>query len=172
MAQGGITKKLLSLVHVRRGTQILLGYKKRGFGAGKWNGFGGKLEPGETMEQCARRETREECSIEVESMVLKGVITFSYDSLPASVMEVHVFSAEGVQGEARESDEMRPQWFEIEEVLAPQMLAQMWQDDKFWLPQLLAGEFGDNLFEATFRFKGHEGADSEVVLQHEVHART
>ena len=39
-------KKLLSLVYVRRGTQILLGLKKRGFGQGKWNGFGGKLEEG------------------------------------------------------------------------------------------------------------------------------
>lgn len=41
------TNKLLTLV--------LLGMKKRGFGAGKWNGFGGKVQPGETIEEAARQ---------------------------------------------------------------------------------------------------------------------
>ena len=47
--------KVLTLVFIRRQGEILLGYKKRGFGAGKWNGFGGKVEAGETIEEAAER---------------------------------------------------------------------------------------------------------------------
>ena len=43
--------------------RVLLGRKKRGMGLGKWNGFGGKIEAGETMRQCAVRELREECGL-------------------------------------------------------------------------------------------------------------
>ena len=47
--------KILTLAFVRRQRDILLGYKKRGFGAGKWNGFGGKVEIAETIEDAAKR---------------------------------------------------------------------------------------------------------------------
>ena len=60
--------KLLSLVFVlnKTGRCVLLGLKKRGFGEGRWNGFGGKLEAGETMEQCAARELCEESGLRCE----------------------------------------------------------------------------------------------------------
>ncbi len=48
-------KKVLTLVFVREGDKILLGLKKRGFGKGKWNGFGGKVERGETIKQATIR---------------------------------------------------------------------------------------------------------------------
>lgn len=54
------TKKLLTLVLVVEPRRVLLGMKKRGFGAGKWNGFGGKVQTGETIEQGARRYTYKE----------------------------------------------------------------------------------------------------------------
>ena len=47
--------KVLTLAFVRRPSEILLGFKKRGFGVGLWNGFGGKVEPGETIEAAAKR---------------------------------------------------------------------------------------------------------------------
>lgn len=50
-----MTRKVFSLVFVRNASDILLGWKKRGFGQGKWNGFGGKVEPGETIIQGAVR---------------------------------------------------------------------------------------------------------------------
>lgn len=72
--------KLLTLVFLREGSKVLLGMKKRGFGVGKWNGFGGKVreqktesqlgilhtsllqvEAGETIVEAAAREVREEC---------------------------------------------------------------------------------------------------------------
>ena len=54
-------RKVLTLVLLRQENWVLLGMKKRGFGVGKWNGFGGKLEPGETVVEAAAREVREEC---------------------------------------------------------------------------------------------------------------
>ncbi len=61
--------KQLSLVMIlnREARSILLGMKKRGFGEGKWNGFGGKLEPGERMIQCAQRELEEESGLQVDA---------------------------------------------------------------------------------------------------------
>ena len=161
-------KKLLSLVYVRRGTQILLGLKKRGFGQGKWNGFGGKLEEGESMEQCARRELQEEAGIEVERMDLRGIINFRYHTLPR-VLEVHVYEAQGIVDEAAlgESEEMRPQWFE--ETAIP--LDQMWADDPYWLPDLLRGEYDGRVFDASFVFRGHEGPPSQEILEHTVSLR-
>lgn len=50
-----LSSKLLTLVLVVQPGRVLLGMKKRGFGAGKWNGFGGKVQPGESIEDAARR---------------------------------------------------------------------------------------------------------------------
>ena len=56
-----MSKKILTLVFLREDGRVLLGMKKRGFGAGKWNGFGGKVETGETITEAAVREVKEEC---------------------------------------------------------------------------------------------------------------
>ncbi|HBY09281.1 MAG TPA: hypothetical protein DEH22_16440, partial [Chloroflexi bacterium] len=45
--------------------EVLLGYKKIGFGQGKYTGFGGKVEPGETVAEAALRELTEETSVTV-----------------------------------------------------------------------------------------------------------
>ena len=50
-----VARKLLTLTLVQRENEVLLGFKKRGFGQGKWNGFGGKVEPGETIVNAAVR---------------------------------------------------------------------------------------------------------------------
>lgn len=47
--------KLFTLIIVRNEDEILLGFKKRGFGVGKWNGFGGKVETGESITDAAVR---------------------------------------------------------------------------------------------------------------------
>ena len=60
-------RKVLTLVLLREDNRVLLGMKKRGFGAGKWNGFGGKLEPGETVVEAAAREVQEECGLTVNT---------------------------------------------------------------------------------------------------------
>eukprot|EP00937_MAST-01D_sp_MAST-1D-sp2_P001814 g1814.t1 len=158
--------KLLSLVYLREGTRVLLGYKKRGFGANKWNGFGGKREGGESMERCARRELQEEAGIEVARMEFRGRCHYRYQTLPRP-LEVHVYEAYDIVGGAvAESDEMRPEWFEASDV----PVDKMWADDPYWLPQLLQdGGFGvGRVFEASFLFRRHEGEDSSDVLEHDV----
>jgi 8-oxo-dGTP pyrophosphatase MutT (NUDIX family) len=56
-------KRILTLCIIHKNSKILLGMKKRGFGAGFWNGFGGKVKEGESIEEAAKRETKEEIGV-------------------------------------------------------------------------------------------------------------
>ena len=102
-------KKILTLCIIRKDARILLGMKKRGFGAGRWNGFGGKLHEGESIEDAARREVLEESGITVNALTELGVLDFEFQSDPAKLMEVHVFTVTDFSGEPIETEEMRPQ---------------------------------------------------------------
>lgn len=132
--------KILTLCLLKEGDKILLGMKKRGFGVGWWNGFGGKLHEGESLEEAAHREMLEESGIIVKQMVKKGILYFEFIHEKES-LEVHVFQIEKYEGEPVESEEMKPQWFNINEI----PFAKMWPDDIYWLPLFLEGKM----------FKGH-----------------
>ncbi|XP_043222329.1 7,8-dihydro-8-oxoguanine triphosphatase-like [Amphibalanus amphitrite] len=142
-------KKVLTLVLVRDVAQqrVLLGMKKRGFGAGKWNGFGGKLEPGETVEEAAKRELLEESCVHAEELLPAGRIEFEFQGDPC-LLDVHVFTVEKYKGSPHETEEMRPLWYEEGEI----PFDKMWADDRFWFPLMLEKK----LFKARFLFKGHE----------------
>src|SRR4051812_34321108 len=106
-------KKLLTLIVIHQGDKVLLGMKKRGFGAGRWNGFGGKLHEGETIEQAAFRELKEEIGIETQKLDKRGIIQFSWKAKPEEILEVHIFKVDTFLGEPSEGEEMKPQWFHI-----------------------------------------------------------
>ena len=127
------TKKQLTLTIVHQHPRVLLGMKKRGFGAGRWNGFGGKLEGGETIEQGARREMLEEAGITLTNISKMGIILFEWKSRP-EILEVHVFRSEQFSGIPRETEEMRPEWFHVDEI----PFHEMWEDDQYWFPLLIA----------------------------------
>lgn len=112
--------------------QILLGMKKRGFGEGHFNGFGGKVEPGETIAEGAARELEEEAGIKCPDLKRTGQIEFVFEGDPC-MMEVHVYCGSQVVGEPTESEEMAPQWFPLDGI----PLDTMWPDDEEWFPTML-----------------------------------
>jgi 8-oxo-dGTP diphosphatase / 2-hydroxy-dATP diphosphatase len=127
--------KVLTLCILHDDANILLGMKKRGFGEGKWNGFGGKVEEGETVEEAVLREMKEESGVSVHDIKKRGVLTFRFLE-SGEVLEVHIFSARDFSGEPAESEEMFPQWYALEDI----PYDSMWPDDKYWLPVLLKGK--------------------------------
>jgi len=128
-------KKILTLCIVHQHPKVLLGMKKRGHGEGKWNGFGGKVEKGETIKEAAIREMKEESGIEVVKINKLGILEFIYQDGSGN-MEVHIFQAKEFIGSPIESEEMQPKWFHIDEV----PYNEMWPDDKYWLPLFLDGK--------------------------------
>jgi len=128
--------------------------KKRGFGAGRWNGFGGKVLSGETIEAAARRELTEEAGIAAEDLRKTGVLTFRFVQEP-ELLDVHVFRVTAFSGTPSETDEMRPKWFTLVHI----PYRKMWPDDSLWLPLLLTGK----CFRGFFHF-----ADQDTLLRQEV----
>lgn len=137
--------KLLTLVVVRKGDRVLLGRKKRGFGAGYYNGFGGKVESGEAILAGAHRELWEECGVRCSRLEKRGIVWFAYgDDSPTR--EVHVFVTSGpIQGSPSESDEMEPAWFDQDAI----PYQNMWEGDRHWMPVLLR----DRCFRGLFSFQ-------------------
>ncbi len=154
-------KKVFTLCIVERDGKILLGMKKRGFGEGRWNGFGGKVEDGETVDSAARRELMEEVGIEAVGMQELGVLDFSFENDPKA-LEVHIFLANDSQGEPKESEEMRPEWFSPDEI----PFRDMWPDDEQWFPFVLTKK----VFRGRFHFDAPAtAAHTPVILSQELH---
>src|SRR3989344_1870701 len=153
-------KKVLTLCLIHTDSHILLGMKKRGFGQGKWNGFGGKIEKGETIDQAARREMFEEAGLTVGEVSPMGILHFSFPNDPVT-LEVRVFRADTYEGELKEGDEMKPQWFPIDEI----PFESMWPDDKHWLPLFLSGKKfkGEFFFDNNNMIANHHLEVVEVL---------
>ena len=140
-------KKVLTLCIIYQGNRGLLGMKKKGFGKGRWNGFGGKVEQGETIEQAMQREVREECGLLLKNFEKRGVLEFEFHG-QSEILQVHVFGAYDFEGDPIETEEMRPQWFSVEEI----PFDEMWPDDKHWFPLFLEGKS----FNGRFLFQDHD----------------
>jgi len=148
--------KIVSLLFLRREGEILLAMKKRGFGEGRWNGVGGKVEGTETVEQAMVRETREEIGVIPTVFEQVGEIRFDefFKGEPA-LMHVHVFQASEWEGEPQESEEMAPKWFSLEDI----PYEDMWSDDPYWLPAVLEGK----KISADFKLD-----ESDTIISHTV----
>jgi ADP-ribose pyrophosphatase YjhB (NUDIX family) len=139
--------------------KVLLGYKKIGFGQGKYTGFGGKVEQGESVRAAALREMREESGLQVceQDVERVGHLTFLFPSRPDWSQVVHVFLGKSWKGELTESDEMKPALFQVDDL----PFESMWQDAVYWLPPILEGK----RIQARFVFRSDNESIAEMMVQ-------
>jgi 8-oxo-dGTP pyrophosphatase MutT (NUDIX family) len=130
--------KQATILLLIRGDEVLLAMKKRGFGIGKWNGVGGKPNPGEDIMAAAIREAEEEIGIRAIDLVEVAVMNF-YHLLPEANwnQQVVVYKTDRWTGEPTETEEMKPKWFNISQI----PYGDMWPDDIFWMPKVFAGSY-------------------------------
>lgn len=142
-----------TLVFVIRDEKILLIDKKTGFGKGKVNGPGGKVEPGESPQDCAVRECYEELGIRVANLRYCGQHRFQF--VDGYSLLVWVYSSEEFEGTPTESVEAKPLWFPLDAI----PFERMWEDDGLWLPMLIRGE----RFQGRWLFDGDRMLDYELL---------
>ena len=150
--------KQATLCLLLKDNKILLAMKKRGFGMGKWNGVGGKIdyEKGDkNILDAAIRETKEEIGVLAQNPENIGILRFKFPHKPEWDQHVHLFLVKNWQGEPEESEEMMPKWFAFNEI----PYDKMWDDDKIWLPHVLGGK----KVEAYFIFK-----EGEIIDKHHI----
>jgi 8-oxo-dGTP diphosphatase len=126
--------KLATLCYLRQDGNTLMIHrtkKENDMHAGKWNGLGGKLEPGETPEECAIREIWEESGLRVKNLALRGVITFPGFSNEED-WYAFLFVADDFEGELIESPEGYLQWIPDEALLE----LNLWPGDRIFIPWL------------------------------------
>ena len=123
-----------TLVFVFRGDEILLINKKTGLGKGKVNGPGGKVDPGESTEDCAIRECREELGITISDLEYCGQHRFQF--VDGYSIHVWVYRTRAFEGIPRASREADPLWVRQDAI----PFDEMWEDDNLWLPMLIRGE--------------------------------
>jgi mutator protein MutT len=123
---------------------VCLAMKKRGFGKGRWNGTGGKVEPKEKIKEAAIRETEEEIGVRVKNLKKRAKLSFNFPQNPEWNQKVYVYLCKDWQGEPKETEEMKPNWFKPNKL----PFENMWPDDPFWLPEVIKG----NLVKGSFKF--------------------
>jgi len=131
-----MTEKYCTLLFLRKDDRILLAMKKRGFGADRYNGIGGKIEVGETVEEALVRECQEEIKVTPTHFwqVAEHDFIQNEGDKPWR-MYVHVFLCDEWDGEPIETEEMAPEWMNITDI----PYDRMWSSDYLWLPQVLEG---------------------------------
>jgi 8-oxo-dGTP diphosphatase / 2-hydroxy-dATP diphosphatase len=124
--------------------EILLGFKKEGFGKDKWNGVGGKvkIEKSELIYFGFLRETEEESSLIVRKAEKRGFLRFYFIEDPI-FRHCHIYKIIDCDGELKESNEMIWQWFPVDKI----PFDQMWPADRYWMPFFLTNKkFSGNFF--------------------------
>lgn len=150
--------KLATLCYLRRDGQTLMVHrnkKENDMHAGKWNGLGGKLEPGETPEACAIREIREESGLEARDPRLRGLLTFP-EFANDEDWYAFVFEVDQFEGELIDSPEGDLRWVDDDQVLE----LNLWEGDHIFLPWLEQGKF----FSGKFVYQDGRLLEYEVVF--------
>ena len=150
--------KLATLCYVMNGDKTLMLYrnkKENDYHEGKWNGLGGKFEEGESPEECAIREVKEEAGLDVKNPTMKGFITFpNFDEVDDWYVFIFVFKE--FEGELIESNEGHLEWIPNNKL--PEL--NLWDGDKIFLEWL----FQDKFFSAKFNYEEGKFINYEVTF--------
>lgn len=151
-----VNEKVCTLLFLRRGDEILLAMKKRGLGEGNFNGVGGKVDPGESVEQTMVREAQEEIGVTPLNFTKIAENDFLYkkEGVVVKRMYTHIYICDKWKDEPIETEEMAPQWFTVADI----PYDKMWPDDTHWLPEVLAGNkvFGVFTFDEQNSMLSHD----------------
>jgi len=147
-----VPRETATLLFVIRDGHVLLIHKKRGLGAGKINGPGGRLEPGESPMQAAIREVQEELLVTPLGVEECGELYFQFTD--GHSIHGHVFRARDVDGEPQDTYEATPIWTPLDAI----PYDRMWEDDRHWLPLMLARK----------PFRGRFLFDGDNMLGHQI----
>ncbi len=128
-----------TLMFLKRNDEVVIGFKKRGFGKDNYLGIGGKVEQGESKEEAVAREVREEIGVEVQKLEYHGYLDFYFPEVidESWNQRVHVFASSEWTGEPTETEEIKPFFFKFDRI----PYDKMWDDNKVWLPKVLSGEY-------------------------------
>jgi 8-oxo-dGTP diphosphatase len=147
--------KLATLCYVQRGNQVLMLHrikKANDIHQGKWNGLGGKLEPGESPERCVIREVREESGLEISQPQYRGLLVFV--DFKEEDWYVWVYTASRFAGELTESAEGALAWVDADKITS----LPLWESDHVFLPWLQQ----PGVFSARFVYRGETMQSYEV----------
>lgn len=150
--------KLSTLCYIKHNRKTLMIHrvkKENDMHKGKWNGLGGKLEQGETPEECVIREVKEEAGLTITKPILKGFLTFPKFA-HSDDWYVFVFVAKKFTGTLIDSEEGDLAW--IDDMKLPQL--NLWEGDKIFLRWLSHKEF----FSGKFIYKGGRLITRSVIF--------
>ena len=129
--------------------------KKNDYHREKWNGLGGKFEPGESPEECAVREIEEESGLIIKNIEMKGFITFPmFDG--KEDWYVFLFTADEYEGELIDSNEGNLDWIPNEKLTE----INLWEGDKYFIPWI----FKEKFFSAKFIYENGNYIRHEVCF--------
>lgn len=142
--------KLATLCYVQKDGHTLMLYrnkKKNDYHEGKWNGLGGKFEQGESPEQCAIREVREESGLTMLNPHMAGFITFPmFDG--KDDWYVFLFRCDEFTGDLINSDEGELAWIPNDKLFS----LNLWKGDRTFLEWM----FDNKFFSARFVYSGEK----------------
>ena len=150
--------QLATLCYLKQNNKTLMLHrvkKENDMHEGKWNGLGGKFEPGETPEECVIREIEEESGLKIVNPTLHGWISFpAFDDIKDWF--VFLFSATEFSGELIESDEGNLEWIRDEKITS----LNLWEGDKIFMDWINKEKF----FSAKFIYKNKKLKSHSVIF--------